>query len=51
MTTMNPSIEALQSVGVAVNDMEGNVRPVADILGDLGAKWSTLNAQQQQSIG
>ena len=51
MTTMDSSIQALADVGVAVHDMEGNVRPVARILDDLGAKWQHLNAEQQQSIG
>ncbi|MFK3936699.1 phage tail tape measure protein [Alkalihalobacillus sp. NPDC078783] len=51
VTTMNPSIDALASVGVAVHDLEGNVRPVARILDDLGERWQTLNAEQQQSIG
>jgi hypothetical protein len=51
MTTMNGSIDALNSVGVAVHDMEGDVRPVSNILDDLGGKWSDLNAEQQQSIG
>ena len=51
ITTMNPSIEALGKVGVAVRDMEGNIRPVARILDDLAFRWKDLNAEQQQSIG
>ena len=51
VTTMGGSIEALQSVGVAVHDMEGGLKPVARILDDLASRWSSLNAEQQQSIG
>ena len=51
ITTMDDSIEALQSVGVAVRDMEGNIRPVARILDDLAARWHSLSAEQQQFIG
>lgn len=51
ITTMDGSIEALQSVGVAVRDMEGNIRPVARILDDLAARWHSLSAEQQQFIG
>ena len=48
---MDSSISALSSVGVAVRDMEGNVKPVARILDNLASKWSDLNSEQQQSIG
>lgn len=48
---MNSSISQLSELGIAVHDMEGNVRPVARILDDLGSKWKTLNSEQQQSIG
>ncbi len=48
---MSDSIDALNSVGVAVHDMEGNLRPVAKILDDLGGRWSSLNKEQQQHIG
>ena len=48
---MGASIDALAGVGVAVHDMEGNVRPVAKILDELAGKWKHLNAEQQQSIG
>ncbi|MET3505629.1 phage tail tape measure protein [Halalkalibacter oceani] len=50
ITTMDGSIDALNSVGIAVHNMEGDVRPVANILDELGSKWSSLNSQQQQSI-
>lgn len=42
ITTMNPSIDALKSINVEVHDLQGNVRPVARILDDLGKKWHTL---------
>lgn len=51
ITTMDESIAALEGVGVSVEDMNGSLRPVSGILDDLGHRWSTLNAEQQQHIG
>lgn len=49
MTTMNSAIDALNSVGVSIKDMAGNVRPVSDIMEDLAGKWSGLTDEQRQN--
>jgi TP901 family phage tail tape measure protein len=51
ITTMDESVRLLESVGVAVRDINGELRPVEDILKDLSQRWSSLNSEQQQSIG
>lgn len=54
ITTMKPSVDILDSVGVSVRKMGKNgleMKPVSDILGDLAGKWSSLSAEQQQNIG
>lgn len=54
ITTMKPSIDILDSVGVSVRKMGDNgleMKPVNDILGELAGKWSGLTAEQQQNIG
>lgn len=54
ITTMDSSIEVLESIGVAVHEIRDgveSVRPVADILEDLAAKWGSLSEEQQQNIG
>lgn len=54
ITTMQPSIDILDSVGVSIRKMGKNgmeVKPVNDILGELAGKWSSLTAEQQQNIG
>jgi TP901 family phage tail tape measure protein len=51
ITTMQPSIDALQSIGISIKDMGGNVKPVSDILSELANKWTSLSAEQQQNIG
>lgn len=50
ITTMKEAETVLNSVNVQVKDMEGNVRPVQDILSDLGAKWDELSDAQKQQI-
>lgn len=54
ITTMQPSIDILDSVGISIRKMGKNgmeVKPVNDILGELAGKWSGLTAEQQQNIG
>lgn len=54
ITTMKPSIDILDSVGVSVRKMGDNgleMKPVNDILGELAGKWSGLTEEQQQNIG
>ena len=41
---------ALEGVGVAMTDMNGDSRDVAEIIDDLGGKWFTLTKSQQQNI-
>lgn len=54
ITTMQPSIDILDSVGVSIRKMGDNgmeMKPVNDILGELAGKWKGLTAEQQQNIG
>jgi TP901 family phage tail tape measure protein len=51
ITTMDDAETILNSVNVQIKDMEGNVRPVQDILSDLGSKWDELSDAQRQQIG
>jgi hypothetical protein len=48
---MDEAKSALESVGVAINDINGNVRPVGEILKDLASRWSSLSESQKQNIG
>lgn len=52
ITGLQASEGTLKSVGVAMYDMGENgkeLRPVGDILNDLGANWGSLTAQQRQN--
>jgi DNA repair exonuclease SbcCD ATPase subunit len=51
ITTMDDAIGALNSVGVSIKDMAGNVRPVSNILEDLAGKWTKLSDEQRQNLG
>ncbi|MFA1510090.1 phage tail tape measure protein [Priestia aryabhattai] len=51
ITTMSAAEGALNSVGISIKNMEGDVRPVNDILGDLSGKWNTLSDSQKQNMG
>ncbi|QGJ85024.1 hypothetical protein [Lactococcus phage P1048] len=54
ITTMQPSIDILDSVGISIRKMGDNgleMKPVNDILGELAGKWQGLTAEQQQNIG
>lgn len=54
ITTMQPSIDILDSIGVSINKMgESGVeaRSVGEILGDVAGKWGTLTDSQRQNIG
>lgn len=46
---MNDATSSLEAVGVTIRDLEGNVRPVQDILGDLASKWTSLSDEQRQN--
>ncbi len=45
---MKKSEGVLNGVGIAMKNMQGDIRPVSDILNDLAAKWNTLSDAQQQ---
>lgn len=43
-------VEALRGIGIAVFDVEGNVRNLDDVLGDLADKWNLLTNTQRINI-
>lgn len=43
--------QALEEIGIAVRDLEGNFRPINDILSDLNIKWKTLTETEKIYIG
>jgi Phage-related minor tail protein len=51
LTTIDGAEKMLNSANVAMNDMAGNVRPVADILEDLASNWGDLTDSQRQNLG
>jgi TP901 family phage tail tape measure protein len=54
ITTMQSSKDVLESVGVAISNIgkngEETVRPVSDILDDLGVRWDRLSDSERQNI-
>lgn len=51
ITTMSDSETILNSIGVSIRDISGNMKPVNDILGEVAGKWANLSAEQQQNLG
>ena len=54
ITTMDPAVDMLDSLGVSINEMTENgmqVRSVGDILGELAGKWDGLTDSQRQNVG
>ncbi|MGG0308456.1 phage tail tape measure protein [Priestia megaterium] len=51
ITTMKPAADSLASIGISINDLEGNVKPVNTILGELSEKWNGLSDSQRQNMG
>jgi len=51
LTTIEGAEESLNSANVAMRDLQGNVRPVSEILTDLAGNWSSLSEEQQQNMG
>lgn len=51
ITSIQPAIDAMADIGINIKDSAGEMRGVGDILDDLGAKWNTLSAEQQQNLG
>jgi TP901 family phage tail tape measure protein len=51
LTTMDEATSALESVGIATKNMNGEMRSVTDILNELHSKWDSLSDAQQQNMG
>ncbi|OAO83368.1 phage tail tape measure protein [Anoxybacillus flavithermus] len=51
ITTMDQAKDVLDSVGISIYDMQGQVRPVTEILESLAQKWNSLSNEQKQNIG
>lgn len=54
ITTLDDAGTILEGVGVKIHTMTKageEIRPVADIMDDLGKKWRTLTDEQRQNIG
>lgn len=51
ITSIEPAIDAMADIGINIKDSAGEMRDVSDILDDLGGKWSSLSAEQQQNLG
>lgn len=49
-TDLTKYSQALASVGVNIKDANGEMRNMDDILDDIGAKWTTLNKDQQIAL-
>jgi TP901 family phage tail tape measure protein len=44
----NPKVqERLEAMGIATRDLNGQFRPLSDVLGDLNAKWSNLTKPEK----
>lgn len=54
MTTMKDSEQTLRNVGIAMYEIGENgvksVKPVSQIMNELGERWKTLTAEEQQNI-
>lgn len=51
ITTMSEAETILNSIGISIRTMGGDVRKVDSILGDLAEQWNSLTNEQQQNIG
>ena len=49
-TTLNKYSEALQTVGVNIYNANGGLKDMDKILDEMGAKWGTLNRDQQTAL-
>lgn len=49
-TTLNEYSEALMKVGVNIKDSNGELKDMNDILDEMGAKWQTLNRDEQVAL-
>jgi len=49
-TQMNDVTKALQAVGIVAVDAQGQLRPIAEVLDELGAKWDGLTNNEKAYI-
>ena len=49
-TDLNKYSAALNTVGINIKDVNGQIRDMDDILDDLGSKWGTLAKDQQLAV-
>lgn len=49
-TTLNKYSEALNKVGISIYDQNGELKEMDSILDEMGAKWETLNKDQQVAL-
>lgn len=47
LTTLGESEQVLNSIGISMKDMHGNVKNGADVLDEVAGKWSNLSKEQQ----
>jgi len=50
LTTMDSSIDALDSIGIKIKDASGEMKSATQIISELQEKWNSLSAEQQQNI-
>ena len=51
ITTNSKAISALESVGISIEDYNGQARSSSDILAELAGRWDTLSDAQRQQVG
>lgn len=51
ITSIQPAIDAMKSIGVEIKTSSGEMRNVDDILENLAGKWKGLSKEQQQNLG
>lgn len=49
ITTNSSAIGALNDIGISINDIEGNVKPVSKIIGEIAGKWDSLSDAERQN--
>ena len=49
-TTLNKYSEALSKVGISIYDAAGGLKDMDSILAEMGAKWNSLNKDQQVAL-
>ena len=49
-TSLNKYSEALSKVGISIFEQSGEIKKMDDILDEMGAKWQTMNKDQQIAL-